>query len=202
MRRLTARWWERWWERWDPRLYLSQLSLVSSRLREVLVNNSPRRYLTGFYPIEIYEQFVEGRGGRGVIAFIVFKPNSILGLWEMTRQWVKKVSTKARYWELWDCRAVQGSALQCSAVQCSAGSRDSTLCLSLLPLLPGQERGETGAATVSSRWLRDCLDTAMPLPGHHTASARYQPNNGRFHPEYNWSLGQARLDQGFTEWLN
>ena len=60
---LTVRW-ERWWDRWDPRLYLS---LVSSRPREVLVNNSPRRYLAGFYPTEIYEQIVEGRGG---IAFI------------------------------------------------------------------------------------------------------------------------------------
>lgn len=29
----------------------------------------------------------------------------------------------------------------------------------------------------------------------HQTGARYQPNNGRFHPEYNCSLGQTRLDQ-------
>ena len=43
------------------------LSLVSSRLREVLVNNSPRRYLTGFYPVEIYEKIDNHPSSNGLI---------------------------------------------------------------------------------------------------------------------------------------
>ena len=55
--------------RWDPRLYLS---LVSTRLREVLVNNSPRRYLAGFYPTEIYYRLWRGGGGGGhIYSYIV-----------------------------------------------------------------------------------------------------------------------------------
>ena len=74
--------WERWWERWDPRLYLSY---VSTRLREVLVNNSPRRYLAGFYPTEIYYRLWRGGGGGGhiysyIVLFSLKKNNSILGL--------------------------------------------------------------------------------------------------------------------------
>ena len=106
----SERWWERWAGRSYPRLYLS---LVSTRLREVLVNNSPRRYLAGFYPTD--RDIWTDCGGGGLIYFCIKKRNTSrsLGLWEMTRQWAKKVSTKARYWELWDerergQRAVEG----------------------------------------------------------------------------------------------
>ena len=67
----SERWWERWAGRSYPRLYLS---LVSTRLREVLVNNSPRRYLAGFYPTD--RDIWTDCGGGGLIYFCIKKRNT------------------------------------------------------------------------------------------------------------------------------
>ena len=179
----SERWWERWAGRSYPRLYLS---LVSTRLREVLVNNSPRRYLAGFYPTD--RDIWTDCGGGGLIYFCIKKRNTSRS-WDYERWHVseRRKCQQRRDIESCEMREREGS------VQWRAGS-DTSVCLYLIspppPHQPGERRDREdrwGVFTLAERlsWYCRASQTALLW------SARYQPNNGRFHPEYNCSLGRA-----------
>ena len=140
-----------------------------------------------------------GSALQGVITFIVFKSQVNPGIMRDEAS-VSEESVNA------------GQILRVVRVQSAVEGRAgccSTLCLSLLSFLSflfSKVRGDTAALAAATAPAASVFTVAERfcwywLAWHQTA-ARYQPNNGPFHPEYNFSLGQARPGPGFTKLLN